>query len=151
MRGFSMVESLVALVVLSVGLLGIATLFIEGMSGNRSAICRAQAVQLAADLAERIRANRQAGTGYSLGPGGGPLLQSCITAAAGCSPLALAQEDLSRWLVAVHDTLPGDGVHTPSGTVAVNTGTRPFTYTITIRWSEPGVPALLSHVLEIRA
>ncbi len=141
MRGFSMIETLVALVVLSLGLLGIARLFVEGMADNRSALHRAQAVHLARDLAERIRANRGAGMGgdaYLLNANGEPLLQDCITAVAGCTPIALAQDDLSRWLVAIHDTLPGDGSRTPGGTVAVNTATTPATYTITVFWSEPG-------------
>jgi type IV pilus assembly protein PilV len=149
MRGFSMVEALVALVILSVGLLGIATLFIEGMSSNRSAVYRSQAVHLAADLAERIRSNRDGS--YSLEPDGEPALQHCIAAGLGCTPLALAQDDLSRWLVAIHDTLPGDGEQTPRGTVSVDTSTTPFTYTLTISWSEPGVAGPLSYVLDIRA
>jgi len=152
MRGFSMVETLVALVILSVGLMGIATLFIQGMSSNRSAIYRAQAVHLAAEMAERIRANRNASeAGYALDPDDAPLMQDCIAAGIGCTPIALAQDDLSRWLVAIYDTLPGDGKQTPGGTVSVDTSTTPTTYTITIRWLEPGTPEPLSHVLEIRA
>jgi type IV pilus assembly protein PilV len=49
MRGMSLIEVLVALVVLSIGLLGIAQVLIHGM--------RTSHVNLVADMAERIRAN----------------------------------------------------------------------------------------------
>lgn len=57
MRGMSLVEVLVALVVLSVGLLGIAQLLVYGMRTSHAALLRTQAVNLVADMAERIRAN----------------------------------------------------------------------------------------------
>ena len=59
--GFSIVEALVALVVLSVGMLGIAALYVESLRAGRSAVYHTQAVNLAADMADRIRANRMAG------------------------------------------------------------------------------------------
>jgi prepilin-type N-terminal cleavage/methylation domain-containing protein len=57
MRGMSLIEVLVALVILSVGLLGIAQLLIHGMRTSHAALLRTQAVNLVADMAERIRAN----------------------------------------------------------------------------------------------
>lgn len=57
MRGMSLVEVLVALVVLSIGLLGIAQVLIHGMRTSHAALLRTQAVNLVADMAERIRAN----------------------------------------------------------------------------------------------
>jgi type IV pilus assembly protein PilV len=162
MRGFSMVETLVALLVLTVGLLGMARLFVEGLTDNRSALYRTQAVHLARDLAERIRANGRGGAradadtdtdadtaDYSLAAGDTPLLQDCVAAGIGCAPIALARDDLARWLVAIHDTLPGDGRHTPGGTVSVDTSTTPATYTLTVYWSEPGAGER-SFVLRVR-
>jgi len=52
--GFTMVEVLVALVVLAIGLLGIAALYLNSLQSGRTAIYRTQAVNLAADLADRI-------------------------------------------------------------------------------------------------
>jgi type IV pilus modification protein PilV len=57
-RGFTMVETLVALVVLAIGLLGIAALYLDSLRAGRTAIYRTQAVNLSADLADRIRSNR---------------------------------------------------------------------------------------------
>jgi type IV pilus assembly protein PilV len=54
--GFSLVEVMVALVVLAVGLLGIAGLYVTTLKSGGGAIFRMQAVNLAADLADRIRA-----------------------------------------------------------------------------------------------
>ena len=59
-QGFTLVEVMVALIVLSVGMLGIAALFTQGLSAGRTAIFRTQAVNLVSDLADRIRANRSA-------------------------------------------------------------------------------------------
>ena len=58
-KGFTLVEVLVALVVMSVGMLGIAALYLEGLRAGRTALYRTTAVNLAADMADRIRANQQ--------------------------------------------------------------------------------------------
>ena len=49
-RGFTLVEVLVALVVLAVGMLGMAVLLVEGLQGSRSALEHTQAVNLASDI-----------------------------------------------------------------------------------------------------
>ena len=54
--GFTLIEVLIALVVMMVGMLGVSFLCIEGLRLNRSAIYRATAQNLAADIVERIRA-----------------------------------------------------------------------------------------------
>jgi type IV pilus assembly protein PilV len=56
-RGFSLLEVLVALLVLSIGLLGLAGMQMVGLRSNNSASFRGQAVAIANDLAERMRAN----------------------------------------------------------------------------------------------
>ncbi|MGE5155728.1 MAG: type IV pilus modification protein PilV [Bdellovibrio bacteriovorus] len=55
--GFSLVEVLVAVLVLSVGLLGLAGLQIAGVRANDSARLRTQATLAAYDLADRLRAD----------------------------------------------------------------------------------------------
>ncbi|MBM2853444.1 MAG: Type pilus modification protein PilV, partial [Steroidobacteraceae bacterium] len=49
-NGFTLVETLVALVVLAIGMLGIAALYLNSLQAGRTAIYRTQAVNLAADL-----------------------------------------------------------------------------------------------------
>jgi len=54
--GFSLIEVMVTLVVLGIGMLGLAALQITGMRVNDGALIRTRAVIAAADLADRIRA-----------------------------------------------------------------------------------------------
>jgi type IV pilus assembly protein PilV len=56
-RGFSMIELLIAVLVLAVGILGVAGLQITSLQQNRSALFRAEASQAAMDILDRIRAN----------------------------------------------------------------------------------------------
>jgi type IV pilus assembly protein PilV len=56
-RGVSFVELLVALVVMSIGVLGVASLQAISLQQNRSALFRAEATQLANDMLDRIRSN----------------------------------------------------------------------------------------------
>lgn len=107
-RGFTLVEVLVALLVLSVGLLGLAILLVEGLHSSRSALEHTQAVNLAADMAERMRANRVAGWAYDTAEGTpDPRLDAaCEDAVGPCDPRALAGHDLRRWLDAVAAALP---------------------------------------------
>ncbi|MGH8194796.1 MAG: type IV pilus modification protein PilV [Woeseiaceae bacterium] len=59
-RGLTLVEILVALLILSIGLLGLAGLQTLSLRFNTSAYFRTQATTLAYSLADRMRANRQA-------------------------------------------------------------------------------------------
>jgi type IV pilus assembly protein PilV len=129
--GFTIVEVLVALVVLSVGMLGIAGLYVITLQSGGTAIYRTQAVNLASDMADRIRANRNAGVAYQNGASGA---LTCVGAGAvDCLPADLAADDLLQWDTELAATLPGG-----TGTVAVAGAAAPLTYTITVSWSEPG-------------
>ena len=59
-RGFTLIEALVALVVLSIGLLGVAALQLASLQANYGASQRTQATFLAQDIVDRMRANRDA-------------------------------------------------------------------------------------------
>jgi type IV pilus assembly protein PilV len=109
-RGFTLIEVLVTLVILMFGLLGIAGLMAKGQRASFEAYQRQQALALANDLAERMRANRAQADAYAVGaPLGTPLGQgiqynNLITDAitdcgAGltCVPSALATYDLATW------------------------------------------------------
>ena len=54
--GFTLIEVLVALMIVSVGMVGASALYIEGLRLHGEAVDRARASDLAADLAERSRA-----------------------------------------------------------------------------------------------
>ncbi|MBX3706433.1 MAG: type IV pilus modification protein PilV [Pseudomonadales bacterium] len=55
--GFSMIELLVAVLVMAIGVLGVAALQMVSLQNNRAALVRAEAVTLAYDMMDRIRAN----------------------------------------------------------------------------------------------
>ena len=83
--GFTMVEVMVALVVLAVGLLGIAALLLKSLQSGRTATYRTQAVNLAADLADRIRANRTAQADYGTLFADTPAVVGACDTTGGCS------------------------------------------------------------------
>jgi type IV pilus assembly protein PilV len=142
-QGFSLVEAMVALVVLAVGMLGIAGLYVTTLRSGGGAINRMQAVGLAEDLADRIRANRTANVAYQ----GAAANNNCYGAGAvDCAPALMAANDLFVWQQQVTNpqTLPGG-----AGNVAVAGAAPPYTYTITVSWTEQG-GLVLNYVLTLQ-
>jgi type IV pilus assembly protein PilV len=133
--GFTLVEVLVALVIFAVGLLGIAALHIESLNAGRTALNRTQAVALASDLADRIRANREActvGTAVCEYESATGAVTAACENTTGCTPAELAATDVFRWRAVGAVQLPGFDA-------AVNwTEGTPNLYLITIEWIEPG-------------
>jgi len=130
-RGFSLVEVLIALVIMSVGMLGIAGLFVQGMQAGRTSVLRHHAVTLAGDVADRLRANPRAGIAYA-GAGGD---NACVGYGNNCDEASMAAHDVFLWQQQAVDSLP-------SGAVAVNFDNTviPPLYTIAVTWAEPGFP-----------
>jgi len=144
--GFSLVESLVALLVLSIGLLGIAGLFVESVRNSRTALLRTQAINLVGDMADRIRANATARAAYDIDNyGGEPSERNCAPgpddAGGNCSMTALAEDDLARWVAAVRTALPALGNEPPRADVQYfppGAPGAPERFLITVSWLEPG-------------
>jgi type IV pilus assembly protein PilV len=61
-NGFTMIELLIALLILAVGLFGMASLMMTSMKSNQSAAMRSQASWLAYDIVERMRLNSDVAT-----------------------------------------------------------------------------------------
>jgi type IV pilus assembly protein PilV len=132
-RGFSLVEALVALVVLSVGMLGIAALYVESLRSGRTALTRTQAVTLVGDMADRIRANSDGANTYSTIVTREDTNTACAAGGGGCTSAQLALHDKAEWIGAIEDALPG-----AVGTIDHDNTTTPATYTITVTWKEAG-------------
>jgi type IV pilus assembly protein PilV len=146
-RGFSIIEVLVALIVLSIGMLGIASLYVDSLRAGRTALLRTQAVFLATDMADRIRANPTAGPAYNLGGAN----NGCLPTAAGvdsvnCTPAEMAAQDIFLWETQIGELLPAGA----AGTVLHNGATLPDTYTITVTWPEAGQPGDATYVLSVQ-
>lgn len=121
-----MVEILVTIVILAIGLLGLAGLQATGLKNNQSAYLRTVAMQQAYDMADRIRANpvaKDAGDYDSIsGIGSDP---GCITS--GCTPAQMAQYDAYAWNTDNDTLLPsGQGTVTHSGKL----------FTVTLMWDD---------------
>lgn len=94
LRGFTLIEILVALLVLSVGLLGLAALQREILQHQKAIGLASDALWLAEDLRSRCRANP--GAAYRLAPGSQPPPEADCASSA-CSPAEWAAADLSTW------------------------------------------------------
>ncbi len=102
-RGFTLMEVLVALAVLSIGLLGMAGMQLFSLSSNRDAYLRTQATYFAYDLIDKIRANRNVALtgGYNTAFSAIPSFINCQTTTSNCSPTQLANFDLLQWKCAL--------------------------------------------------
>jgi type IV pilus assembly protein PilV len=134
--GFTMVEVLVALVVLAIGLLGIAALYLSSLQAGRTAVYRTEAVTLAADLADRIRMNRTAQAAYGTLFADTEVAVPACSTTGGCSDADLASTDLSNWKAAIALLLP-QGQGQVAVTLPAAAG-EPTTYVVTVRWAELG-------------
>ena len=129
--GFTLVEVLIALIILSVGMLGIAGLYVHSMQAGRTSVFRHHAVTLAGDVADRIRANPRAAIAYSQAGAN----NNCVNGGIDCTPPQMAANDIDLWDQQAADTLP-NGTVTVDFTAGV--GGLPATYLITVAWDEPG-------------
>jgi type IV pilus assembly protein PilV len=136
--GFSIVEVMVAMVVMAVGMLGIASLYVTTLRSSGSAMSRMQAVNLASDIADRIRANRYAKGAYADTAAEKP----CIGITQDCTKDDMAANDLYLWQKQIDDLLPGSAEDS-EGTIVYTAGAgdEPDSYTITVTWKEPGTAA----------
>lgn len=127
--GFTMLEVLVAIVVLSFGLLGLAGLQADGLRNNTSAYLRTQANLMAYDMLDRMRANLQGveNGNYDDLMGSAPTDPACISS--GCSISQMAQHDAYEWSQRLSEILPdGQGRVIGSGIGSV--------FTITVMWDD---------------
>jgi type IV pilus assembly protein PilV len=135
-RGITLIESMVALVIISIGMLGIAGLYLSSLQAGRSANLRIQAVNLATEMADRIRANREGKAAYVLAAGTLPTAVACSASA--CTPAQLAQSDQNIWITALRAALPGSTAGGGSITYTDNPLPNPDRYEITVTWREAG-------------
>jgi type IV pilus assembly protein PilV len=122
-RGFTLIEILVTVIVLSIGLLGLAALQATSVRFNHSAYLRSQATSLAYDIVDRMRVNRVAAlnNGYT-----GSVTRSCQSNVALAG--TVAAQDIAAWGNALACALPSG-----RGTIVRGAGT---VFTITVLWDD---------------
>jgi type IV pilus assembly protein PilV len=143
-EGFTLVEVMVSLVILSMGLLGIAKLVLFSAHSNDSAYLRSQATDLAYAILDDMRGNRAIAMaqGYDVPINTAPAAPgSCV--GTGCAPAALATYDVNTWLSRLALALPsGTGSVTTTTTVApAPAGT---TAVITVQWDDSAAQSVFS-------
>ena len=121
-KGFGLIEILIALLILAIGLLGMASLQTTSLQQTTGSQARTQAIFLAEDMVERIRANRPNRNAYGLAD---PDAVVCDTDFA-ITNANLVVDDQDEWLNALACLLPGG-----SGEITVNGDV----VTVDITWS----------------
>lgn len=132
-RGFTLVEALIAFFILSIGMLGIASLQTISLKAGKTSVYGSVATMKVDELFESMRANLSANPNVLLAYEGAGSDKGCI--ASDCKPLALAQEDVYWWKKNLKAGLPGAAVSTVVVTPAV-APSKMATVKISISWDE---------------
>jgi type IV pilus assembly protein PilV len=128
--GVSLVESMIALLVISVGLLGIAAMQVTSMKQNSSALNHSRAVWAAYDMADRIRANFAQSNIYGGIDTATAYTQSCATG--NCTAAQMKASDAREWSATVANLPSGRGTITNPNANAI---------LIRVMWDDEGVGA----------
>lgn len=155
--GFSLVEVLVALLVLSFGLLGLAALQTTSLKYNTGSYFRTQATYFVYDIVDRMRANSSevsdggvydvanaAAAATAVGNYGTCKSSGCACNTSSCSSSNLAAYDLGTWYDRMAKVLPDAG--TNLATIDIN-GSKQVT--ITIYWKEQDLPKQQTWVMQL--
>lgn len=113
------------MLIVSVGVLGVAGLQLLSLQNNTSAMFRTQAIQSAYDIMDRARANQ--GVDYSIGIGDAAPVNPPDCVAGSCDPAQMRTFDLGEWRAQLAATLPSG-----TGSVVLTSGSM----TVTIRWQD---------------
>lgn len=135
--GFTLLEVLVSLVILAIGLLGVAGLQVTALANNNSSAQRSQATALVSEYADILRSNRpqlelnffgtSASDGVEIDTDGSSYSPTagCKTVTGGCTSQQMAETDLSDWIIKVGQLLP-DG--------KISSNRNGDVYTVTVTW-----------------
>jgi len=137
-KGFTLLEVMVAMVIFAVGLLGLAGIQALSLETSHSSFSRSQAVLLAYEMVDRIKANSGVAGNYVTAHGNAAAEPASANKcdAFTCGFTEMAAFDLWQWKTALADNLlSGDG------SVVNTAGT---TYTITVHWDEDRTGATLT-------
>jgi type IV pilus assembly protein PilV len=130
-NGFTLIEVLIAMLILAVGLLGLAALQTHSLKNNQSAYYRSQATQLAYDIADRMRVNVASAATYTNGHAAEH--KNCLTTDS-CTPLEMAEHDLFEWNTAIQAAILPSATGKIKPDLKITGGVK--AYIVTIEWDE---------------
>jgi type IV pilus assembly protein PilV len=135
--GVGLIEVLVAVLVLTIGILGMVALQTKALQFTQESVYTSQALMMAYEMTDRMRANKGSQIDYLVDYGSN-VIANTDCESSDCSPSQMAKFDAAAWKSAIEVNLPsGDGQ------IAVdNSGTRPF-YTISVRFSDQKLDSAL--------
>jgi type IV pilus assembly protein PilV len=142
--GFSLIEVLIALVILSVGLLGIAAMVSTSLKSKDSSYYHTEALALTNAIMDRMRANHDTATanGYDVNFGGTPTGGSANTncTSAGpppCTTAQIAAMDVAQWQNDIGLILPPFSSSVPAaGSISTTTVNQMTQVNVSIRWND---------------
>jgi type IV pilus assembly protein PilV len=134
-RGFTLLETLIALAVLSTGLLGAAALLLDSLRCHAGALRRLAALSLVRDMADRIRANPRGGVLYDTRMPA-PAAASACGESGGCSIAQLAAADREHFQSAARALFPHTFTDVEVEFAPATGPAIPARYLITLRWSD---------------
>lgn len=148
-RGFNLIEVLIALVVLSLGLLGLAALQNMGLRLGNESYQRSQATLLIYEMIDRMRANAagvQTGAYLLAITNSAPALtQDCTLGGIACTPAQMANYDMNQWISTITGTNNGTNVvQSPArpalpGAQASIVSMGGSLYDVSIQWQEQNI------------
>lgn len=145
--GFSLIEVLVSLVILSIGLLGSSQLLFAAMKSNDSVAMRSQATVIAGGMLDSIRANPAAALAgsYSASSVAAYAGASACANGSSCSASDMAAKDLQSWksvlTAATQSGLPGADAQITTTAAGVYT-----TVTVSVSWDDSRAAGAFSSV-----
>ena len=116
-KGFSLIEALVAFLILSVGMLGIASMQTMSVKAGHTAAIRTVAVVKVEEILESMRSNPTALASYAAGAADMGINNGCSQTgipAVVCTPVEMAQDEVFRWKNSLLEALPNDAATTAS-------------------------------------
>ena len=144
--GFTLIETLVSLIVMSVGILSFALLQAESLRATHVSMQRTKAIHFATDIIERMRANTAAITEYTIAANAPEITTyaNCSdyvsTSPIDCTPSQIATYDKWEWQQAIKGTNNGginqSGIVAGTGSVNVTGAKKPYTVTVVIAWND---------------